>query len=110
MKETTKMSRAVGQLEKMYNTINADLTAIRGERRKNMKKSRLYNMTIRCYYGEQDYTMHRQELKLTEIEKWIKAYRFTHPNVKSFSIQITIKEERYEDKPHDGGTQACLHE
>ena len=25
MKETTKMSRAVGQLEKMYNTINADL-------------------------------------------------------------------------------------
>lgn len=25
MKETTKMSRAVGQLEKMYNTINLDL-------------------------------------------------------------------------------------
>lgn len=25
MKETTKMSRAVGQLEKMYNTLNADL-------------------------------------------------------------------------------------
>lgn len=25
MKETTKMSRAVGQLEKMYNIINADL-------------------------------------------------------------------------------------
>ena len=24
MKETTKMSRAVGQLEKMYNTLNAD--------------------------------------------------------------------------------------
>lgn len=25
MKETTKMSRAVGQLEKMYNTLNLDL-------------------------------------------------------------------------------------
>ena len=25
MKETTKMSRAVGQLEKIYNTLNADL-------------------------------------------------------------------------------------
>ena len=25
MKETTKMSRAVGQLEKIYNSINADL-------------------------------------------------------------------------------------
>lgn len=29
MKETTKMSRAVGQLEKMYNTINADLFGLR---------------------------------------------------------------------------------
>lgn len=73
-----------------------------------MPKSRLYNMTIRCYYGEQNYSMHRQELKLTEIEKWIEAYKFTHPHVKSFSVQITIKGDEHESESHDGGTQTCL--
>lgn len=66
-----------------------------------MAKSRLYNCTIRCYYGDTTYNQHRQMLKLSDIEKWIEAYRFTHPHVKSFSVQIVIKEDQKdgENKP-----------
>lgn len=54
-------------------------------------KSEEYDLSIRCYYGQTDYTQHRQRLKLTEIAKWVKAYQFTHPNVKSITVKIWME-------------------
>lgn len=50
-------------------------------------KTKLYYVSIRCYY-EDGQTTHRQEIKLSDIAKWIEAYRFTHPNVQSISAKI----------------------
>ena len=51
-----------------------------------------FNISFRCYYGPADYTTHKQALKLSEIPKWVEAYKFTHPNVKSISIKIWFEE------------------
>ena len=53
-----------------------------------------YDLSIRCHFGPGDnYTQHRQVLILKEIEKWVEAYRFTHPNVQSFSIKLWLERE-----------------
>lgn len=31
-------------------------------------------------------------MPLTDIKKWVEAYRFTHPNVQSISIKIWFDE------------------
>lgn len=72
MKETTKMSRAVGQLEK--------------------KKE--YQMNIRCYFkGSDNKTQHYQTMPLKDIAKWIEAYQFTHPSVESITVKVWCKDE-----------------
>lgn len=55
------------------------------------KKEILYKISIRCYY-ENSFTTHKQIMKLSEIAKWIEAYKFTHPNVEGFSIRLFIDE------------------
>ena len=70
----------------------------------NGRKEKLYNLSIRCYYKE-NWTNHRQTMKLSEIKKWIDAYIYTHPQVESFSIRVYINEEVEEEnapsKPPD---------
>lgn len=57
-----------------------------------------YKASIRCYFTSPlDYTQHWQTLPLKDIPKWIEAYQFTHPNVRSISVKIWTqdgKEER----------------
>lgn len=55
------------------------------------KKEVLYKISVRCYY-ENSFTTHKQIMKLSEIAKWIEAYKFTHPEVKEFSIRVFINE------------------
>lgn len=51
-----------------------------------------YDMSIRCHFGKNNYTQHHQWLALEDVKKWVEAYRFTHPNVESFSIKIWVRE------------------
>lgn len=51
------------------------------------------NVSIRCYYTDGTYTKHYQELELKDLRKWIEAYRFTHPNVRSISIRVWFEGE-----------------
>lgn len=51
-----------------------------------------YELSFRCYFAPGDYTQHYQTMPLKDIEKWVKAYRFTHPNVQSITVKIWVKE------------------
>ena len=51
-------------------------------------KKELFDVSIRCHYPTGEPTQHRQALKLTDIPKWVDAYKFTHPNCKSINIKI----------------------
>ena len=58
-----------------------------------------YDMSIRCHFSGTDYTQHRVRLPMEHIKKWCEAYRFTHPNVQSFSIKIWLI-----DRPNESGS------
>ena len=58
-----------------------------------MKKEAEYSMSIRTYYGS-DYTTHKRVMKLSEIKKWIEAYRFTHPEFTSITIKIWMEDTK----------------
>lgn len=46
-------------------------------------------VSFRCYYPNgAEPTNHRQELKLSEIPKWIDCYKFTHPACESVTVKI----------------------
>ena len=50
-----------------------------------------YGVSFRCFYnseGETHYTMHYQPMPLTDVPRWIEAYRFTHPNCTSISAKV----------------------
>lgn len=54
-----------------------------------MKQAKEYQMSIRCYFaGVDNKTQHYQTMPLKDIPKWVEAYRFTHPNVESFTVKI----------------------
>ncbi len=48
----------------------------------------MYEISFRCYYPNGNTTDRRQSMKLTEIAKWIKAYQFTHPEVKAITVKV----------------------
>lgn len=52
-----------------------------------------YKLSIRCYYGEKNYTHHMAELPLKDISKWVEAYRFTHPTVEGITVKIYMDKE-----------------
>lgn len=56
-----------------------------------MKKS-AFLVSFRCFYEDGNRTNHRQELKLSEIQKWIEAYKFTHPACTAISCKIWFDE------------------
>ena len=52
---------------------------------------KIYRLSIRCYFsGFQNYTHHMQEMRLKDIEKWVEAYRFTHPKVESITVKVYL--------------------
>lgn len=48
----------------------------------------IFDMCFRCYYPNGNKTDHRQALKLSEIQKWIDCYKFTHPMVESITVKV----------------------
>lgn len=52
-----------------------------------MKKT-VFDTSIRCHYPNGESTNHHQLLKLSDIPKWLEAYKFTHPHCKSISVKI----------------------
>ena len=56
--------------------------------------AREYDVSFRCYFpGRNNFTTHRQMLPLTDVRRWVEAYRFTHPNVKSMTIKVWFDKE-----------------
>ena len=50
-----------------------------------------YSLNIRCYFpGAGNYTQHRAEMPLKDVGKWVEAYRYTHPNVESFTVKVYL--------------------
>ena len=42
-----------------------------------------------CYYpNDPEKTIHKQQLRLCDIGRWIDSYKFTHPNCLSISAKI----------------------
>lgn len=59
-----------------------------------MKTAKQYNMSIRCYFpGNNNYTQHYPVMPLKDIQKWIEAYKFTHPNLESVTVKIWFNDE-----------------
>lgn len=76
-----------------YNEIERRMRQ-RGDTGKNMDR---YLVSFRCYYPESIvYSHHIQELAPEEIEKWMEAYHFIHPNVAAITVRVlfTWKEEQ----------------
>lgn len=55
-------------------------------------KKKLYNVSFRCYY-EGNETNHRQWMMISEIDKWIECYLYTHPAVKSITAKVWFNDE-----------------
>lgn len=51
-------------------------------------KNTVFDVSIRCQYPNGEQTKHRQPLKLSEISKWIDAYKFTHPGCEAITIKV----------------------
>lgn len=50
----------------------------------------MQTVSFRCWYGNGQYTEHRQELALGDIPKWIECYRFTHPVCVSITVKVWL--------------------
>lgn len=56
-------------------------------------KKRTYNISFRCFYpGDSEPTKHYQDLQLSEIAKWVEAYKFTHPNCEAITFKIWLND------------------
>ena len=61
---------------------------------------KVFSISFRCYYANGNKTNHRQDLKLSEIPRWIDSYRFTHPLCQAITCKIyfsDIEKEEIED-------------
>lgn len=60
-----------------------------------MKTTRMepaYDVSLRCYFDRARYTLHRQDMPLKDIQRWINAYQFTHPECQSIVVKLWLKE------------------
>lgn len=58
-------------------------------------KAKEYTLSIRCFFGTPtEYTTHKRNMKLKDLEAWLDAYRLTHPTVTAFTVKIWAGEER----------------
>lgn len=51
-------------------------------------KHKQFELSIRCQYPNGEQTKHHQPLKLSEIAKWIEAYKFTHPACQAITVKV----------------------
>lgn len=45
-------------------------------------------VSFRAHYPNGNKCDHHQEIKLTEIKKWIESYFYTHPDCEAITIKI----------------------
>lgn len=64
-------------------------------------------VSFRCFFkGTKNYTQHYQNIHIRDIHLWMMAYKFTHPNCVSMTIQVKFDEEGGADRVSgDGETQ-----
>ncbi len=59
-----------------------------------MRQTKDYNVSFRCSFpGADNKTQHYMTMPLKDIAKWIKAYRFTHPNLQSITVKVWMKKD-----------------
>lgn len=49
-------------------------------------------VSFQCYYENGNKTIHRQQLPVEQIPKWIEAYKFTHPDCISITVKVWFEE------------------
>lgn len=66
-----------------------------------MNEPNTYNFSFRCFFPSDDgarFSRHYQRLPLSDLSRWIDAYRFTHPDCLSISCKIWFTEApQYDD-------------
>lgn len=65
----------------------------------NLTAAPIYNVSFRCYFELGRYTKHRQDMTLKDIQYWIDAYQFTHPDCKNIVVKIWLKEKETAYEP-----------
>ena len=56
-----------------------------------MNEQTTYNFSFRCYFPSDEdpcYTTHYQRLPLSDVPRWLEAYRFTHPDCVAISCKV----------------------
>lgn len=59
-----------------------------------------FNCSFRCYFdsGEcENYTMHYQRLRLSDVPRWLDAYHFTHPNCTAITVKVWFNSANAEE-------------
>ena len=62
-----------------------------------------YGMSIRCFYDDasgRHYTQHYQQMPLSDIPRWLEAYKFTHPGCTAITVKVWFSEPE-QDGPLD---------
>lgn len=47
-----------------------------------------HGISIRTFFPNGNKCDHRQDMKLSEIKKWVEAYFYTHPDCEAITIKI----------------------
>ena len=58
---------------------------------------KVFSISFRCYYEAGNHTNHRQDLKISEIPRWIDSYKFTHPECTAITCKVWFNEGEMED-------------
>lgn len=51
-------------------------------------ENKVFHISFRCYYPSGEPCNKQQDLKLSEIPRWIDAYKFTHPNCTAITVKV----------------------
>lgn len=58
---------------------------------------KIFSVSFRCYYPNGNKANHYQDLKLSEIPRWIDSYRFTHPLCNSITCKVNFSNNEDKD-------------
>lgn len=53
----------------------------------------IYHMSFRCYYENGEPCNHYRDLALSDIPRWMDAYKFTHPDCTSITVKVWFNKE-----------------
>lgn len=58
----------------------------------NDMQNATFHLSFQCYYPDGGKSQHYQDLKLSDIPRWIDSYKFTHPNCDSITVKVWFKD------------------